>query len=160
MNEQYIIDRILRDAKVEADAAVNSAKKNAALTLKTAREEIELQQASELATAQHAAEREAELGSLTAKTEQMKNILAEKHKIIDDVFAATVKDLLNMKEHEKKHLINSLTKKYKQTGDTVTEQNGGIVISNKTYDLYLTMDDLVTALREDIEADVAKILFG
>ena len=160
MNEQYIIDRILKDAKVEADAKISSAKKTAAATLKTAKEEIELANETEFITAKNAAEREAELGDLTAKTEEIKNILVAKHKILDDVFTAVRSELVNMNANDRKNLIDSLIKRYKKSGDQVTEQNGGIIISNNTYELRLTLDDLLNELRNEIEPEVVKILFG
>ena len=159
MNEQYIIDRILKDAKAEADVKVSTAKKNAAATLKTAKEEIELANEAEFAAAKANAEHSAELTHLTAKTEEVKRVLYEKREILDEVFTAAEKDLMNIKESERRRLVSALTKKYSQKGDKVTEHGGGIVISNNIYDLNLTIHDLLAALREETETDAAAILF-
>jgi vacuolar-type H+-ATPase subunit E/Vma4 len=159
MNDNTAVwERITADAQKEAKELVDSAKKRINSSLETFKAELAQNEEEEVSRAKATTARENELLALSDKTTERKELLAKKHEIVDEVFAMVRKELLANKDNKK--LIDALTKKYAREGDKIEKANGGIIISNKTYDLKLTADELLAGLREEIEVEVAEILFG
>jgi len=158
MSEKYIVDRITEDVKAEAKAMVDNAKATAERTLEALKKELEASSADTLAKTKAALERERELGAMSEQSRENLSALEAKTQIVNDLFASVKKELLTGAANAK--LVTALTKKYQKTGDTVTKSNGGIIISNKNYELKLTLDDLLKDLREAIEGEIVKRLFS
>ena len=151
MSENYLVEKIIADARAEARKILKDAEKlaenNIAFAKKQAEEKRAVAENERLLRSARNDERQAAL----AQIEQKKQVLSQKTEILDKIFA-DVKDKLKISEK----LIN----KYKKPGDKVTKIDGGVKISNTSYVLLITSDELLNALREEIETEVVNILFG
>jgi len=150
-----ITERILENARAEAEAVVNNAKEEAAQRVKNAKAQIELDREAQIEKAMQRAVVEAKQAEQIAKNQSRKDELRARQTAIDEVFAMAAAQL---KKEGK--LADALKKKFAKTGDKVeVSKEGGIIIENPNYTLSLTLPELLAGLRGEIELQVAKKLF-
>jgi vacuolar-type H+-ATPase subunit E/Vma4 len=132
MEIQFLIDRILKDARDEAEEILKEAKKNAKENLeyaKSKQEEI-LKNAKENHKKNQT--REKEISASEQKIKENLSYLSVKTQIVDEVF---------------KKAIDGIKFNFR-------------VEQGKGYELRLTRGELESALRDEIEGKVAEILFA
>ena len=183
MNE--IAKKAGESAQAEAKAMIAAAKKAAAERVARAKAEIEENAESALKKAQIRAEQEAKQAKIVSQAQNLRETQRARQAVIDSVFQTARKDLLGKGG---KDLASTLIKKYGKSGDTVIVSKkdeksitaeflkglsvknlkrevsdkfeGGIILENASYELRLTMDDLLGNLREQVELEVSNILFN
>ena len=159
-NQKNILQKIIGDAKAEANSVIEVARTHIAKALAEAKQKIAAEEQAAMEKAKSTLAKEAEQDEQIARNETKKVLLAEKQQIISEVFASVRSGLEKMGAADTKKLTDALSKKYSKAGDTVTKAGGGIIISNAKYEIKLTLDELLKELRQDIEADVVKMLFA
>ncbi|MCL2570560.1 MAG: hypothetical protein FWE16_05155 [Firmicutes bacterium] len=155
MEKVLVEEKILSDARAQADAMVSATKKRLDAELEVAQAELTTKQEADLEKAKVAIENENKQKALIKKIESDIAALSRKREILDEVFLTASKDL---GKGVLTQLVTAFSKKAK-AGDTVKKVDGGVIISNSKYELRLTVDELLKSLRGDIEAQVAQILF-
>ena len=149
MSEQFL-ERIITDAKTEAKNIVKQAKQLATSNIAYAK--IQAQRNEEMAIKQskQISARDRERADAAEQVERQKQTLIRKTEIVDKVFESV---------KGKVTITQKVINKYKKSGDIVKQTKGGVLIENKNYQINLTLDELVNSMREDIESNVAEILF-
>lgn len=188
MGKEEIIERILSDAEAEAREIVAKAEKEAAE--RAARAEAD---AAELR-----AEVEAEVGersrrisegkAAAARLENAKIMLAEKRRVLDELYESALVRLLALKEREQLALLSRLLEETAEEGDEVlfaedfpyaaqaaklpvvsarklsvsaqrARVKGGFVLRGKLCDKDVSYEALLRADREEHQAELAARLF-
>jgi len=117
MNAENVVEKILADAKAEAEKIKQQAKeKESAEQAKLDQELSEYKKQTDI-LARKAAEDERLHILATARMQIAKELLTEKRKILDEVFARARKLLLNLPDDQYRQLIISLMLKAVETGD-------------------------------------------
>jgi len=184
-----IIEKILSDAQNKADLLVSETKTRAADKLRDAKKEVEKQEEETLAKAKlNVRDLKARKVQLAA-IEQKKTDLIAKRAILDDVFKEARAEILKSKgyknlirslvtkhcccdacivvsKHDEKVLTAAFIKtcstkcKFKFTRRVTDSFEGGIIIESEKYDIHLTLDDVIATTREQIEKQVAELVWG
>jgi vacuolar-type H+-ATPase subunit E/Vma4 len=131
MGHEYIVERILDDAKTEARRKVAEAKKLAADNIAYAKKRNEEILTDAKKAAKMHKEREEDIAKGTQEIHEKLIALGEKTRIVDEVFEAAFKEI-----------------KFKWRVETKPK-----------YEERLTREVLLAALREEIEAEVVGVLF-
>jgi len=117
MEAEQVVEKILSDARAEAEKIKNQAQeKEAAEQAKLDEQLAEYKKQTEILAQNAAKTKELHLLS-AARMEIAKEFLTEKRKILDEVFARARKLLLNLPDKEYRHLITNLMLKAVETGD-------------------------------------------
>ena len=156
MSEQ-LLERIIEDAKKEAKAIIDKANKDASGQIAFAEEQARMDIVAATEAARKKAVRAVEIAKSAADVASRLDGLVQKTQIINQVFDEAKKELL---KSDNKKLRDALAKRYSKAGDTVKQKDGGIIIENANYEIRLTVNELLATLREEIEAEVVKILFA
>lgn len=185
--EHSIIKKIIEDATRDNAARLEQAREDAKERIENAKEEITENTEQMLEKAKN---KQAQLQSqqeMADKTQQRKEDLMARGKVIDGVFADVKAKLIGMSAKDTQTLVAALIKNYAKDGDTVTisknddktitetfvkglpvknlkrvvseKFDGGIVLENESYVRSLTLDELFERLRANIELDVSRMLF-
>jgi len=185
--ENYITKRAIELAELEAKEIISAAKAAAKERISRARNEIERDSEAALAKAEKVAAEEARQAEIVAKTVAGRQSMAKRQGVVDQVFASVRKQVLGMNAKDTQDLVASLVKREARAGDVVTVSKsdekkipaeffkklstknlerkvsdgfeGGIRLENKSYELSLTVDDLLLELRGEMELAVSNILF-
>ena len=188
MSVSQIKERILADAEKESGAIIKEANEkaekllaDASLRAQTLREETEREVAEKCKNIKE--KREAD-----ARLEGAKILLGEKRKVINAVYDEALSRLLELSEEDTLHLAERLLISYAECGDEVvfaenfrwkegvkllpivktlgltfakeTEKlSGGMFLRGKSSDKDLTYGTLLTADREEYQADLARAVF-
>lgn len=188
MGTQQLVDRILSDARAEAQTIVEEAENKAAKLLAEASLRAEsLRQATEEETA---AKRKTilEKRAADARLEGAKLFLKEKRKVIDAVYDEALSRLLELSKEDCLHLIDTLLSQNAEEGDTIlfadnfpyTDEakllpivkekkltlspetlpiDGGLRLRGEISDKDLSFGALLKADREENQAALAKEIF-
>ena len=149
-----ICNRILADAKAQADATIANAKKAAKARVESAKHSIDAENEIQIERAMAKAVAEAKQSELAEKTRARKDELAARQNEIDTVFAMASAKI------NKAKLGEALKKKFAKPGDKVENHpSGGIVIDNPGWTLSLSLPELLQGLRQEIENTIAELLF-
>ena len=172
MSTQVLVERILADAKTEADAIVAEAvaKAEKIFAEATARAE-KYRQATEVEVGEKC-KSILEKRAAAARLDSAKVLLREKRKVLDAIYDEALSRLLELSKEESVKLIASLLACYAEEGDeivlaekglTVAEKtedfSGGIRLQGKISDKDLSYDALLLADREENQAKIAAELF-
>ncbi len=188
MGKEDIIARILSDAEREAQAIVEEAQREAESRVaeaNAAAEKLKAETEEEIAAR---AKRISEGKAAAARLDSSKLLLAEKRRVIDEIYARALKSLLSLGEHESLALVERLLKENAEEGDEVVfaadypyaakaarlsviaEKNlkvgktragtgGGFLLLGKTCDKDVTFRALLALDREKNEPALAAQLF-
>ena len=189
MSEQAIVEKIIADAKMEAQAIIADAERKAEATIAEANARAERRKQGERASAEKRAESILEGKSATARLDSAKILLAEKRAVIDEVYARALKRLKELGKAEALHLIAKLLEEFAEEGDEVlfaenfgyaqdaskldivrekklkisakrADIDGGILLIGKTSDKNLSYSALLAADREEHQAAIAATIFS
>ena len=189
MSTQNVVERILSDAKAEAEKIVKDAERKAAQLVEDAalRAEKEMRQVEDEVRerAQYILEKRA----AAARLDGAKVVLAQKRRVIDEVYAQAESRLINARKEDCLAMMNGLLEKYAQDGDeiclaenfkyeeelkllpvlkarnlTIAEQrlaiSGGCRLRGRVCDKDLSFGALLAADREKNQAVLAAELFS
>lgn len=189
MSEQAIVDKIIADAKEEAQAIIADAEKKAEGTIAAANDRADKHKQGEKAAAEKRAESILEGKAATARLDCAKILLGEKRAVIDEVYARALKELKELGKAEALHLISRLLEEHAEEGDEVmfadgfkyaqdaskldivkekklkispksASINGGMLLIGKNSDKDLSYGALLSADREENQADIAAHIFS
>ena len=189
MSEQAIVEKIIADAKQEAQAIIADAEKKAEATVAAANVRAERRISGEKTAAQKRAESILEGKAATARLDCAKILLGEKRAVIDEVYARALKNLQDLGKAEALHLIAKLLEEYAEEGDEIVfaenfkyapdaakldivkekklkvspkraSIDGGLLLVGKTSDKNLSYTALLAADREENQADIAAKIFA
>ena len=189
MGKEEIITRILSDAEAEAAEIVRSAEERAQ----------EITAAAKARAAEDMAEAEAEAGArakrisdgkaATARLESAKILLAEKRRVMDEIYARALKELLSLSESESLKLFERLLDENAEEGDVIVlaknfayasgveklpvikkrgltiskeraDISGGCLLRGEKSDKDLSFTALLNADKEEYQAEIAEKLFN
>ena len=157
---ENIINKIKFDTEAEITAMLNAAKADAERRVERAKADIERDAESALERAKRRVEAATRAAEIQDKTASRREDLLARQAIIDEVFGEVQSKLLKLGAADKKKLVDALVKKFGSKDDKVVQAGGGVVLENPKYTRSLTVDELLAALREKVELEVAKILFA
>lgn len=119
MGKEDIIARILSDADAEAGKIVETAQQNAADRIAEAEEGAKSLKAETEEEISARAKRISEGKAAAARLDSSKLLLAEKRRVIDEIYARALNALLALGEHESLVLVERLLKENAEEGDEV-----------------------------------------
>ena len=189
MSEQAIVEKIIADAEKEAQAIIADAEKKAEATVAAASSRADKRRQGEKAAADTRAESILEGKAATARLDCAKILLGEKRAVIDEVYARALKCLQELGKAEALHLISKLLTEYAEEGDEVVfaenfkyaqdsakldivkekklkisaktaKIDGGLLLVGKNSDKNLSFSALLSADREENQADIAAKIFS
>ena len=189
MSEQAIVDKIIADAEKDAQAIIADANIKAENTIAEANTRAERRLQGEKASADKRAESILEGKAATARLDCAKILLSEKRAVIDEVYARALKSLQELGKAEALHLFTKLLEEYAEDGDEVlfaenfkyaqdaskldivkekklkisakrADIDGGILLVGKNSDKNLSFGALLSADREEHQADIAAKIFS
>ena len=131
MNEEYLLERIIKDAKDEAKKILTEAKELAKTNVTYAKKEAEKEVLEVTQNIQKMSALKSENAASALEVKNRIDLLQKRREVVDRCFEE-VKSKLNIKSNVKKY---------------------------ENYEVHVTPDILMKALREDIEAKVVEILF-
>jgi V/A-type H+-transporting ATPase subunit E len=117
MESEQVIEKILADARAEADKIKKQADEKEADEQAKLNEQLEEYNKQTTTLAQQAGEDEKSHILAAARMKKSKEYLAEKRKILDDVFEQAKQQLQNLPDEEYKSLIKKLLLDAVETGD-------------------------------------------
>jgi V/A-type H+-transporting ATPase subunit E len=188
MSKQDIIDRIISDAEGEANAIIAEAEETAARIITEAKDAAD-RQMNEVKVQTSAKAKSIVAGKqATARLESSKIMLAEKRKVIDDVYDKAAQGLKGLSREDCLTLTDKLLNKYAEEGDEIVfadsfpcvkevhnlpvvqgkklkisfgnnAVDGGFILCGKNCDKDLSFAALLAADREKNEADIAAEIF-
>ena len=189
MSEQAIVEKIIADAEKEAQAIIAAAEKRAEATVAAANARAEKRLQGEKAAADKKAESILEGKAATARLDCAKIMLGEKRAVIDEVYARALKSIQQMGKAEAVHLFERLLCEYAEEGDEIVfaanfgyaqdvsklnivkekklkvsskkaDIDGGCLLIGKNSDKNLSYSALLSADREENQADIAARIFS
>lgn len=189
MSEQAIVEKIIADAREEAQAIIADAEIKAEGTVAAANARAERRLQGEKAASDRRAESILEGKAATARLDCAKILLGEKRGVIDEIYSRALKSLLSLGKAEAMHLISGLLEEYAEEGDEVmfagnfgyaqeaskldivkekklkisakkADIDGGILLVGKSSDKDLSFGALLAADREENQADIAAKIFS
>lgn len=189
MGKQDIIARILSDAETEADELLAQAKKDAEEIRAEAVRRAEALKAETEAEIAVRAKRISEGRAAAARLDSAKILLAEKRRVLDEIYTRSLKSLLALNEHDTLSLYEKLLSDYAEEGETVVFAEhfpyaakamqfaivdarglkiakerapiaGGFLLKGETCDKDISFEALLSADREEHQAAIAARIFG
>ncbi len=118
MDAEHVVDKILSEAKAQADEIINSAKEAAAAEKTRLDEQLAKYRVESEALAKAAAEDKKMRMLATARMELSKELLATKLAILNEVFSTAAERIKTMADEEYRELIGKLMAKSVETGDS------------------------------------------
>lgn len=188
MSKEDIIGRILSDAQAEAEEIAAAAEERVkALSDETDARISALKEETEEEISARA-KRISEGKAAAARLDSAKILLAEKRRVLDEIYARALKALLSMSEHDSLVLTEKLLSRYAEEGETVVFAEGfsyaekaaalpvvaqrhlsvakerapvagGFLLKGKTCDKDVSFSALLAADREEHQAELAGRIF-
>ncbi len=188
MGKEEIVERVLSDAKAEAEGIVKAAKDRADEIVLAANLESE----REIEEAKRDAQARAKLlmdgKAATARLDSQKVLLAEKRRVIDGVYLRALAQLLALGRHESVALAERLLKENAEAGDEIVfaenfsyaaevtklpvvrergltvcgkreKFSGGFILRGKHSDKDVSFGAILAADREEHQAEIARAIF-
>lgn len=188
MSKQAIVERIISDAEQEACAIVRAAEDRAKTTAAEAAERAERRRQGTQAEVLEKTKSIADGSAATARLDCAKILLSEKRKVIDEVYARALKQMLALGKEDSLLLAERLLEAYAEEGDEIsfaenyryakevaklpvvakrglkvspktTDADGGFVLLGKHSDKNLSYGAILAADREERQAEIAAALF-
>ena len=188
MSKELIRERILSDARAEADLILAKAEQKSSDVIADAMQRAEIERRETEAEMQEKSKSIHEKKAAAARLESAKILLKEKRKIIDGVYALAKERLLGLEKEDAVALASGLLTAYAEEGDTlffaenykyavdvallpIVKQlgleisqervaiDGGFILQGKKSEKDLSYGALLNADREEYQAEIAKELF-
>ncbi len=188
MGTEAIVARILSDAEAEAEKIVREAEESAAARKAEASARAKAAHAEAEAEVAERARRISEGRAASARLDSGKALLAEKRRVLDEIYLRALRELLTLSRHDSLQLMERLLKENAEEGDEVVfasdfayagetaalpvvkalglrisqeraGEGGGCLLRGKTCDKDLTFRALLAQDREAHQAEIAAKLF-
>lgn len=188
MGKEEIVERIREDASAEAEEIIRAAKEQANEIISAANARAAEEHAAVEAEAAERANRITDGKNATARLDSQKILLAEKRRVITEIYARAHEKLKNLNEQDSLALLNRLLVAHAENGDEivlaedfryasgakklpVVEErrltfaegrapiDGGCILRGKTADKDLSYAALLAADTEENQASIAQRLF-
>jgi V/A-type H+-transporting ATPase subunit E len=117
MEAEQVVEKILADAKTEAEKIQNQAQEKEAVEQAGYDEQLDEYRKQTEILSQKAAENKKLHLLAAARMQNARDLLAEKRKILDEVFTQARGQLLNLPDDQYRQLITNLMLKAVETGD-------------------------------------------
>lgn len=124
MSKEAIVERILSDANAEAEAIVKDAEEKAAAVIAAASARAEKGRRASEAEAKAKAKSIFDRRAATARLDGAKLLLAEKRRVIDEIYSSALQRLLALSEEECLALTDRLLREYAEEGDVILFAEG------------------------------------
>ena len=189
MGKQEIIERILSDAEAEAAEILRSANVRAEEIIAAANARATSERAGAVEEAGARAKRISDGKAASARLDSAKILLAEKRRVIDEIYARALKKLLEMKEKDALKLLERLLLANAEEDDEIVfaksfayaksvaalpvikerklkisaeyaEIDGGCILRGKLCDKDLSYGALLNADKDEYQAEIAAKLFN
>lgn len=189
MGTEDIVARILSDAEEEAKALIAAAEQSAAETASAARLRREARKAETEKEVSARADRIREGKAAAARLDSQKILLAEKRRVVDNIYARALIRLLELPQRESLALLSRLLEENAEEGDEVVfasdyphcaeaaelpvirakkltvskekgEAGGGCILRGERCDKDLRFSALLALDREEHQAELAAKLFA
>lgn len=189
MGKEEIVNRILSDAEAEAAEILRSANVRAEEIISAANARADRARAEAEEEANNRAKRLSDGKAASARLDSAKILLAEKRRVIDEIYACALKKLLELKESDTLKLLEKLLAEHAEEGDEVVfaknfayaekasalpvikerklkisaecaEIAGGCVLRGTLCDKDLSYEALLSADKEEFQAEIALKLFN
>lgn len=119
MGKQEIIDRILSDAESEAQAIIAEAQRSADETISAANAKIAAERAETEAEIALISERVASGRAAAARLDSAKILLAEKRRVIDEIYSRALERLLSLGEKDYLKIVEKMIAENAEEGDLI-----------------------------------------
>lgn len=188
MGTQQLVERILSDAKQEAENIVEAAEQKAAKILADASARVETLKAEAEKDAAEKRQSILEKNAASARLDSAKLLLKEKRKVLDTVYDEAHSRLLSLNKEDCLKLFAALLQNYAEEGDEIVfsksfayedevkllpvfkernlkiaqtreELEGGMRLIGEKSDKDLTFPALLATDREENQAQIAKEIF-
>lgn len=189
---QKIIDKILQEARAEADGILDTARSEAKAIEAAGRVEAEKEKAQRISKAADSLKSEKLKNLALLNLEMRKSILKTRRDLMDEVFAKSVQELKHLRPEAQRKLIQNILGAFIPTetceiivaddeADKFTlllsslwgvvftkfckvmpdkkKVGGGFIIRTRGMELDCTYERLINEQRQQLEFDVARILF-
>lgn len=189
MGKQEIIERILSEAEAEAAEILRSANVRAEEIIAAANARAASERAGVVEEAGARAKRISDGKAASARLDSAKILLAEKRRVIDEIYARALNRLLKMKEAEALKFLEKLLLSHAEEGDEIVfaknfayakgaaalpvikerklkisgdfaEIEGGCILRGKLCDKDLSYGALLNADKDEYQAEIAAKLFN
>lgn len=188
MGKQDIVDRIISDATVEADAIVSAAEETAAKLIAEAEARAESEMRELHSQVESKVKSIYDGKAATARLDGAKIMLGEKRRVLDHIYEQAAKKLSSLDVKSYLALTEALIEKYADEGDEIvfangfpcaaevsklkavserklkitfgaTDIQGGFILCGKKSDKDLSFGALLAADRAEHEAEIAAEIF-
>lgn len=124
MSKEAIVERILSDARTEAEEIVRKAEQEAAETVAAARSRAEAERGETEAEVAERSRRIFEGKAATARLDGAKIALEEKRRVVDEIYARALEKLTLLGKRESLALIGALLEENAEEGDELLFAEG------------------------------------
>ena len=124
MSKEAIIKRIRQDAEAEAEKLIRTAKAEAESIVSAATARAEAERAQAVSEAEERAARLLEVNAAAARLDSAKVLLAEKRRVIEEIYARALQKLLTLGEKESLALVERLLSEGAEAGDEIVLAEG------------------------------------
>lgn len=188
MGREEIVNRILSDAEREAAEIVSVAKAHAEGVIAEANAKARQERNEARAEAEERAKSIEDGKAAAARLDSAKILLAEKRRVMDEIYARALKKLLALDERDSLNLLERLLNENAEVGDEIVlaenfayangaallpvvkerkltfsktraKISGGCVLHGKLCDKDLSYAALLDADKEEYQADIASKIF-
>lgn len=188
MGKEEIVNRIISDAESEAAEIVRAAKERAQGIVEAAEQLAEKERAETSADVDERSKRISEGKAATARLDCSKIVLAAKRRVIDEIYARAHKKLLELNERDALKFLEKLLIEDAEEGDEIifaknfpyamgavnldvvkerglsfslgrADIDGGCILRGKKSDKNLSYSAILSADREERQAELAAKLF-
>lgn len=175
MAVEPITEKILSDARREAERIRREYGAKAQATLEQAKKEAAMREATELERLKIELEREYNRILALARVEAKKRLLAAKRSIIDRVFKAAEEEILNDEEYPK--LLKGIIDRHGEKGNEILLSEldrkrlklpelggpapirGGVIIRSGRIEKNFSLDAIIESLKDELTVKLAELLF-
>ncbi len=184
-NEQKIIDKIISDAREEAEKILSSARMEADRWVQEAEDKSNKEKAQLRKLSEAEAQKEADRGISAAQMEAKKRILQTKQEVLEEVLREAKETLFSLSDKEYEKTIFSMLSKAnigaedeiilssedkKKFGDAVVnagyrlsdearELSKGFIVKNGDIEYNYSFESIMTVERDQLEMAATQILF-
>ncbi|MCI8341977.1 MAG: hypothetical protein HFE62_01985 [Firmicutes bacterium] len=182
-NGKNIIDKILADAKAEADKTIDLAQGEAGEVISAAEQRAEKEKAAIYELSKAAAEKAKAKEISSAEMQAKSMVLSQKQKCIEEVIEEAARKLSQLTDDEYKVIIKTMVKsapsgeiilskkdvellesELKGMDRTISSEtrdiDGGFVVKNGDVEYNYSFESIISVEKETIEQLAAKMLFG
>ena len=188
MGSEEIVNRIISDAEAEAEEIIRAAKARAEEIIVSAEKLAAKDKAEAMAEVEERAKRISDGKAAAARLDSAKILLAEKRRVIEEIYRRAHERLLSLGEHDSLKLLDRLLSENAEQGDEIVlaknfpyamsamnlavvkerelhlsieraDIDGGCILRGKLSDKNLSYSAVLEADKEEYQAELAAKIF-